>query len=107
MVNGKTKTLQTEILSRFLSDEEYALLRGRYNQARKGWGGSKREDSLSVPVTQEEKALLKTYLEDTDISMRELAESVNLQPSQVRGQAVKTAFALLFQNHEVRKGLLG
>lgn len=74
-------TLSTSVLSRFLTKNQLEALFSSYYKSRKTTGGRgvSREESLEIKLTDDEVELLKSYLFDTDITVKELAEQYNIK----------------------------
>lgn len=91
------KTLQTQVMRRFIPDAEWNKLLRRYRANRKR-GTVKREETLSLPITAEDRALLRFYIEETDVSLKQKAEELGFTSGKLFGKVVRTALKLLYQN---------
>ena len=97
--NKESKTLQIEIVKRFMSDKEWAEFQKEYWSNRYTPQGRNRSKNLSIDVTTQEKEVLKVYLEETDASTAELRERFpGLNPAYTAGRA---ALKLMYQNPEI------
>ena len=93
------KTLQANILSKFMTPEEYEALIKRYNENRRGLGVELRERTLKIPVLGSEKLALLKYLNSANsIVVREILK--NPDPNLIN-QVGKIAVKFLYQNKEL------
>lgn len=76
MDNTDPKTLQTEIVKRFMSDAEWDEFQKEYWSSKKGIGDVNRARYLANEISKEDLDLLKVYVTDTDISVREMKSTV-------------------------------
>ena len=90
------KTLQTEVLQRFLNDKDFNSLIKEYTTHRKTKGGSKRKFMLEIVPTEEDKAILEAYLTDMNTPCKDIHKYAGYV-------ARSTAIRLLYQN----QGVLG
>ncbi len=98
---------QADILKRFMSDREYSEFRRQYASNRRSYKYANRADSLEITVPENEKEVLRAYLEDTDTPIRELAEQFNLlRPTRVHQVSARAALRLLYQNPDVLSRLM-
>lgn len=98
--------LQKNVLKRFMSEEQYAQLEKNYMSHRKTFGGQAKVISLEKVPTAQEKAILKTYLEETELSLADIASRYDIKFWQVAEIVRKTAFRLLYQNPRILQKLV-
>ena len=94
------KTLQLDIIERFLTPEEFKTFLDTYQKNRKHLRESNRFAALEKPVTPEDLQFLKEYLSDTTVTTKQLAERNNIKLHQVDYRVSKTALRLIAQNKE-------
>ena len=68
------KTLQTDIVKRFMSDEEWREFKKEYWSNKHTQSSRDRSISLGAKITPTEKEALIAYTQDTDVSIKELKE---------------------------------
>ena len=92
-------SIQVEIMRRYMSNHEFDKFIGKYNDNRKTAGGMRdRAENLKVKITDEQMACLESYLDDTDVTLRELDKQAGKRPSYVSSTAMRTAVKFLYQN---------
>lgn len=97
--NGDTKTLQVDIVKRFMSDEEWYEFRKEYLQVRHSQQGSNRAVAMNMDINPDEKEILAVYTQDTDLSIRELNEKY--PGMNVAYRAGRTALKIIHQHPEI------
>ena len=97
--NQEQKTLQVDVVKRFMSDEEWREFQKEYWKNRYTQHGWNRTQTLSMEITEEEKEALKAYLLETDTSTAELKKRFpKKNPSYTAGRC---ALKFLYQNQEL------
>ena len=74
MSQSEQKTLQVQVVKRFMTDEEWTKFQKEYWSNRYAQQSRNRAQSLSLDITSEEIEVLKAYTQETDVSMKELKE---------------------------------
>jgi hypothetical protein len=98
------KNISTKIIRRFMSDDEWNdfIRKYRDNRQTSGWGRS-RAENLSEAVSQAELDNLKSYIQDTDTPVSQIAEAAGMSGSKFAGQVERAALKWLYQHQEVLK----
>lgn len=95
------KTLQVSIVKRFMTDEEWAEFQKEYWSNRHAQQFRDRGKSLGIEVSEDEKEMLRTYVEDTSLSHTELKEM--FPGKNVAYTSGRIALRILYQNQELLK----
>lgn len=101
MINKSPKTLQYDIMVRFMKKEDLENLMKSYHDNQYGVGGVNRGLRLNIPVTSEELELLRAYTQDVDKSIRAIALKYNTSIGGIFGQVSRTAVRVIAQHPEV------
>ena len=97
-VAAGTKTIQMNVLQRFMNDKEINTFMRSYREHRLR-GKIDRLEQLEAPVTREEKKMLSAFLTETDLSTRELAEKFGMSsPGKYWFNIARAAIRILHQN---------
>jgi len=98
-------SLNVNVMRRFLTEEQFQSLLSSYKKARKtnnAENGIDRAENLDQPITQNELEVLRAYLFDTYITMRELAEDFGYKSdAYFYHTAARTALKYLRQKGDV------
>ena len=97
--NNESKTLQVDIVKRFMSDEEWYAFRKEYWKNRHTQQGRTRTITLSRVVAPEEKEMLIAYTQDTEVPYAELKR--RFKGHDVAYQAGRAAIRIVHQNPEI------
>ena len=95
------KTLQVSIVKRFMTDEEWAEFQKEYWSNRHAQQFRDRGRSLGIEITDEEREMLGTFIEDTSISNAKLNEM--FPGKNVAYTSGRIALRFLYQNQELLK----
>ncbi|MEK9208379.1 MAG: hypothetical protein AAB922_07875 [Patescibacteria group bacterium] len=91
------KTIQLEVLKRFMDDREINAFLKSYRDNRKR--GADRQTSFDQPVTTVEKKMLSAFITETDKSTQALAEQFGMgSPGKYWFTLAKAAIRILYQN---------
>lgn len=94
------KSFQVEVMKRFMTDTEYNNFLRAYKQNTKSHWTKNREDSLSEDVSAEDLRIVRAYLLDTNIPVRELAEKFGLAQSRFESRATRACVKLVYKSLE-------
>lgn len=97
------KSLSIGILKRFMSEVEYKKLMESYisNKQTSGIGDRNRAIRWSRPITNEEMAVLTTYLTETDTTITQLEKDLKLRDKTMTPKCFGIAIRFLFQNKDL------
>lgn len=96
--------ISTEVLGRFMSQDELTVFFHEYGKNRRGIGIRDKTTYLKRPVTQQEERLLRLYFSDETKTTAEIAEmfkdkvDVRLDKTNVGNVCARIAFRLFYQN---------
>ena len=96
----KIKTLQLDIIKRFMSEEQFNEFTKQYQSSRLAWRTSSRGDYLAIPLTEDEKNILKIYLRDVDTPITALERELNLKQGHMNHIVQRAALKCLYQNKD-------
>jgi hypothetical protein len=97
----KRKTLQFNILKRFMSEEEIKDLLSGYKANMKHGYYKNRGEILSSPIDPIEKKILRKYLFETDKAIREIAKEMEIKSEWgYISKAGRAAMKVLYQNRD-------
>lgn len=97
----KRKHLQMEVFERFLSPAQIDTLMRQYRGSLKQLGGAGRRNSLEQTIKPEDLELLKEYLDNVDLPLKELSDRHQGKfriPQSYQWRAYVTAIRWLYQN---------
>lgn len=95
------KTLQVEIVKRFMSDAEWHEFQKEYWNSRFTQQAHNRAGTLGREIDPEGLEMLKAYTQETDVTYKELKK--RFQGRDIAYQAGRTALKIIYQHPEVLK----
>lgn len=96
---GMGKTLQVDILQRFLSDKQINELVKGYKEARQGRGARSRFNKFSKEVSNDEKELLRLYFNES-LDGSDLAEKTGIEVSNLTSKVGAIALRLCYEKQK-------
>ena len=95
------KVVMVDIMRRFMREEEISnFIRQYRSNLFKQHRVSDRSETLGERLTPEELDALRWYVEDTDVSVKEMAEQMNITYGRLVGLAQRAAVKWIFQHQQ-------
>ena len=94
----RSKTLQTEVLRRFMSEREMTAFLASYRNNLKNVREVNRKANLEKELSKEEKEMVETYLRETDTPIKELAKIFGLKEHTFHYRVSQLALRIVYQN---------
>ena len=91
------KTLQRDVLSRFMDPAQMAAFEKSYEESLWRKTAKDRAETLSKELTREEADILREYLTETDIKADELSKRYGLNPSTYEYRIMRLALKAVYQ----------
>lgn len=101
-IAGSPKTMQADIIRRFLTDSEYKQFMKVYSENRKSIGGYRgdRSISLSQALTQKETDALIAYVNTFDKPLSEIEAELGIDKNKFHSIVYRAAVKMVYQNKE-------
>lgn len=100
ILQSKGKTIQLDIIKRFMTEEQFNEFISQYKDNRMSFRTADRAESLSVPLTDDEKKALKVYLRDVESPVSVLERDLGLPQGHLYQRAARAAVKYLYQNSD-------
>lgn len=98
LMETKGKTLQLDIIKRFMNDEQFNEFVNAYKANRRSMRVANRAEILEKKIPADEMEVLRVYLRDTETPIAVLERELNLRPGMLVQRAGKIALKCLYQN---------
>lgn len=101
-VKKKERTfLDKDVLKRFMTQEQIDALESEYEGHLMKLGlGTNRKENLEAPVTEEEMAMLKAYMEETELPVSALEKRFRMAPSTYHLKVGRIAIRMIYQSQK-------
>lgn len=94
-------SMSIAILQRAMNDTEFNALVEKYNSSKKTLGNSiDREQSLNMPLTEEDKKYLAEYYNELKTSVGVIEKKYNFKKGTLKFRVLNVALRYLYQNRD-------
>lgn len=100
------KLIRTDILKRFMKEEDLQRLITSYRQNKRGKGNIDRKALFELPIPKQDIELLKLYVTEFEITLDEIARNNNTTRGQFYSKVLRTAVNVVYKHPEVLDQLL-